>query len=347
MLRQISVYAVLAVAIVLASGGPHAMASVNLAVSGFVSGDTVTATLTAGQSLMGDTSTTLSLTTPGYSTETWNSSQGGLLGWTQVSVNGFGPVQDPSFAPNTGHYLAFNTACVEVVQNVYWDSKATWTIQSLASAPEPNNINGLSGGMGSTAADLIQQLYNNYASNFATASPGGASLFAGAFQMAIWKIEYDSTKVDTGGNVVPNQSPGSFDFNTGRLTATAGTDETKLATAMLNGGTFGSMPYSRLTGATGDQSANPTVYALVSTTGGDGNNGFQDQAIAFVTLGNTAVSASVVPEPASLVIWSLLAGGSASLAVARKRRQGSGPRWSRENREAILAAVIGKDVTNS
>ncbi len=47
-----------------------------------------------------------------------------------------------------------------------------------------------------------------------------------------------------------------------------------------------------------------------------------------------------VPEPASLVVWSVLAGSAAGLTVARrKRRNAAAGRWSDESRSAIFAVV--------
>jgi hypothetical protein len=50
-----------------------------------------------------------------------------------------------------------------------------------------------------------------------------------------------------------------------------------------------------------------------------------------------------VPEPTSLAVWALLAGGSAGLATARRRRRDSSPRWSRQNRDAILEVIAGRN----
>jgi hypothetical protein len=45
-----------------------------------------------------------------------------------------------------------------------------------------------------------------------------------------------------------------------------------------------------------------------------------------------------VPEPASLIVWSVLGAGAASVAVRRHRNA----RWSAENRQAIHSMVAGK-----
>ncbi len=49
-----------------------------------------------------------------------------------------------------------------------------------------------------------------------------------------------------------------------------------------------------------------------------------------------------IPEPASIVVWSLIAGGAAGLASLRKRRSDSSSRWSDDRREAIFAVIEGK-----
>jgi len=47
-------------------------------------------------------------------------------------------------------------------------------------------------------------------------------------------------------------------------------------------------------------------------------------------------SGYAIPEPASLIIWGLLASGCAGVAVVRRRRRGvTGTPWSEENRQAI------------
>ena len=50
----------------------------------------------------------------------------------------------------------------------------------------------------------------------------------------------------------------------------------------------------------------------------------------------------LVPEPASLVVWSVLAGSAAGLAVCRRRRAAAKGRWSNETGEATLEVINGK-----
>jgi hypothetical protein len=79
----------------------------------------------------------------------------------------------------------------------------------------------------------------------------------------------------------------------------------------------------------------PKIAVLTTVTGGPA----QDQWVYIPHEGG-----NIVPEPASLLIWSLLGLGSTGLAVWSRRRRGGltetgEPRWSRENREAILSLI--------
>jgi len=327
MLRQISTSAALAVALVLASGGPHAKAALVVAIPQnlpFQIGDQVQAQLSpyTPPTLLGTGYANLILNIPGYGSTTWTSGQGGLLGWTSGS--------DLTTPGGPALISSFNTACVQVLQDVNWaPSVSSWTVAPLATAPFPNGSgSGVpTGGMGYNAAGLIQSLYTEVTklgpgNTINPDNPGLNNLNAGAFQMAIWKIEYDYATANNSVNPITGAS-----FTTGNLQVTNG---------VTGAGTEAALAVSELNGLTAATTID-NVYAL---TGGT----FQDQ-VFFVPAGSvdTIQPPPVVPEPASLVIWSILAGGSASLAVARKRRQGAGPRWSPENREAILA-VIAKDV---
>ena len=52
---------------------------------------------------------------------------------------------------------------------------------------------------------------------------------------------------------------------------------------------------------------------------------------------------SPIPEPASLVVGSLLAGASAGVVAARKRQsKASGAGWSNENRDDSLSMIEGR-----
>ena len=79
---------------------------------------------------------------------------------------------------------------------------------------------------------------------------------------------------------------------------------------------------------------------LMNLQAADGS-GVPSQMIAYG--GPLAFAPAPVPEPGSLVVWSVLAAGSAGLAAARRRRRrATGVRWSTERREAILAVIDGR-----
>jgi hypothetical protein len=207
MTPKIRAYSIV-IAALLMTGGSRATASIQ-----FHLGDVVHATLDSATSFMGTGATSLALyDSSNHLQETWNSSQGGLLGWTNVTVNGLA-------APN------FNTSCIEVLQNVSWGSPAQWTIVDLATAPKPNPLNGLTAlsGMGTAVANLIETLYNTHYADAETSHTD-----AGAYQIAIWKLVYDGAGVVSGP-----------DFTTGRLQAND-TAEVELADLWLKGltGTF-------------------------------------------------------------------------------------------------------------
>ena len=62
----------------------------------------------------------------------------------------------------------------------------------------------------------------------------------------------------------------------------------------------------------------------------------------YPAFGKDLVLGSTVPEPASLIIWGLLASGCAGVAVVRRRRRGAtGTPWSEENRQTIRRIVDG------
>ena len=199
----------------------------------------------------------------------------------------------------------FLTSCIEVVQNISYGSTFTYTVADLATAP----IGGSSTPMTSAKANLVQSLFNSH-------YPGSAATKeqAGAFQIALWKIVYDGGYDATTNN-----------FTTGGRMRLQGSPNAN-GTAMLNSAA------SMLTGLV-PAAAHPFVYALTSTSS-------QDQLWGIVVEPQVLAA---VPEPASLVVWSVLAGGAAGLAVRRRRKASQG-RWSPEAREAIFDIVQGRAV---
>ena len=228
-------------------------------------------------------------------------SNGGALLWTNqnlnnpnleaysisgLSVNG----SVPSGWPNT-NATNFVSFCIEIGQDVYVPSSDTYTLSSLSSAPI-----GTGGGitppdvpMGSLAANLISQLW--YAHITSVAATSAASAFnsngnLGAFQLAVWKLVYDQGA--------------SLTLASGNLTAA---NTTERATA--NNWLAALDTYNSGLGHSGVGSA--TLRAFTS-------NSVQDQV---VELPGAGPSSSVVPESATVVMWTAL--GLVGAVIMRRR----------------------------
>jgi hypothetical protein len=76
---------------------------------------------------------------------------------------------------------------------------------------------------------------------------------------------------------------------------------------------------------------------LVLNPGKDNTSGAQNQSCLYENTEN-----AVVPEPASLLIWTVVGAGAAGMALMNRRRRRSGARWSTENRQAILGMIDSK-----
>jgi hypothetical protein len=123
----------------------------------------------------------------------------GYIPWTQAAGS------DPAFGP-VGH--VFTTFCIELTQDVGIGGNYTFTTDSLKNAPNPgtsqSQVTPGTVGMGTAKADAIGRLWNGFYSQ-SMSLPNAA-----AFQLAIWRIEYDwgsSTLEDfTTGNFRANSS---------------------------------------------------------------------------------------------------------------------------------------------
>ncbi len=202
----------------------------------------------------------------------------------------------------------FYTSCIEVVQDVYWGHLQSWTVAGLVGAPNPGAQ------IDATIAGEITALFSNFYPDpqMILSDPNLTTQdrreWAGAYQIALWKLVYDGA---------------SSSFSTGNLRVT--NTPTGAAANMLAEAQF-------FLSNLGSASPNATVWALTNPLN-------QDQAYG-VIVADAQVGAAV-PEPASLVVWSLLAGGAAGLTVGRRRREVAQGRWSSDTRQAILDAVSG------
>lgn len=190
----------------------------------------------------------------------FNYGYSGYVNWAQTPANN-----------NTGIPNNFSTFCIELTQNISIGSTYTYTLATLESAPTPGSPQtGQPNGMGSFKANAIRKLWAGaYSSNM-------SQVDAAAFQLAVWRLEYDldSTKTIsqmtsfTSGNfrVLGNNSAGN--------SAVAAAQS--LITKVMDG-TFTNMEMD-----------------LVALT----NENYQDQIT--VSSGPTFQE---VPEPASLGLW--------------------------------------------
>jgi hypothetical protein len=201
----------------------------------------------------------------------------GQIQWQGVSANA---------APFAG---AFDTYCIDLIQDVYFGCTYTFNEGALSGGPNPGAYpNGQTGGMGTAKADEIDELYgSHYAATLASGQTGDDD--RQAFQLAIWNIVYDTdTSVSDGS--------GSFYVASGVDTNAINTANSWLVEA-----------------------ANPANQDLDATNviGLFAENGAQDQ----VALGGPTpdrLTPAGVPLPSSAAMGGALLAGA--MVIARFRR---------------------------
>jgi hypothetical protein len=104
----------------------------------------------------------------------------GQIQWQGVSTNA---------APFNG---AFDTYCIDLIQDIYFGSTYTFTEGALSSGPNPGAYpDGQTGGMGTAKADEIDELFgSDYSATLASGQTGDDD--REAFQLAIWSIIYNN-----------------------------------------------------------------------------------------------------------------------------------------------------------
>ena len=166
--------------------------------------------------------------------------------------------------------LAF---CIEMTEFIQYGPTK---LAMIPLADGPQQVSGPNiHGMGTTSAMLIEELWGQHI-NTVLSPPAGltTSQAAGAFQLAIWKLEYDGKD--------PYGTPGSVNFGKGYVEARAtnSSDAAILSTAShwIN-----------------SLSLNPSPGQLANLVALSGGN-YQDQVFQIVT-----------PEPSSNLIWLVVA----------------------------------------
>jgi hypothetical protein len=110
----------------------------------------------------------------------------GVVNWTVATPPAGKP--NASWVPPVGG--SFTTFCIELSQDINPGKVYTYQLTALAYAPSPGTApaqaNPPHAGMGTIKANAIEELWGQDYSSIATNSTNAA-----AFQLAIWKIEYD------------------------------------------------------------------------------------------------------------------------------------------------------------
>ena len=187
--------------------------------------------------------------------------------------------------PDATHSISSIVFCVEIPETMAVGTNYTYTygdistagIVSLEDAPI---LNGGIGVMGPGAASLIEGLWSQHRSTLDLTN----RTQIGAFQLAIWELEYD------GQNGPSSLAGGNFQV-----------DDATVAEALLAQGWITAL------GA----HWNPTDKL------------YEGSRAELVALADQRQQDSVVeiPEPVSLVIWTVLGAGAAAMALRRRRAQ--------------------------
>lgn len=197
----------------------------------------------------------------------------GYVNWSQTPANN-----------NPGIPNHFSTFCIELTQNVYFGGTYTYNLTALELAPTPGSPQtGQPDGMGTLKANAIRTLWGSaYSSNM-------SQIDAAAFQLAVWRLEYDWDGKKTI-NQMKDFTTGNFLANGANADGSAAVTAAQLLVTHVLDGTFTTME-TNLVALTSDQ--------------------FQDQI-------------TVTPEPASVTLG--LVGGVGLILGRRFVRRKKSPK---------------------
>lgn len=205
----------------------------------------------------------------------------GFLNWSQS------PAGNNAFVPQN-----FSTFCIEISQNVGIGGTYTYLVADLANAPNTNN--NPSAQMGAAAAQAIGVLWAQYYPTLDNNNNPQASLVqAAAFQLAIWRIEYDW-----------NDGLSKTDFTNLSLST---------ANFQANGNSSVTTAASSMLGFVYDNDATaPVATGLIALT----NASYQDQITLDPPLAAT-------PEPSSLCLGIIGSLVLTTFGYGRRRQPGN------------------------
>lgn len=132
---------------------------------------------------------------------TFTLNQGGAMDWnwnSGTNANGSTMASDPFLGiDGLAHGSSFISFCIEVSQDISLNGKYDYMLEPLNLAPQPGDPPFDGSGMGQNAATQIEQLWAHYLPTISALSgnTSAENAQAAAFQLAIWKLEYDQNQL--------------------------------------------------------------------------------------------------------------------------------------------------------
>lgn len=241
-------------------------------------------------------------------------SQAGAFNWSHLTNVSGTPLAFTASPSNSSDFISF---CIELTQDISFGHTYQVDAIDLSAAPIPAS-GPLGSGMGTSAAGYIGQLWAAHFTGIFTGSASTQDANAAAFQLAIWKLEYDagSMRFDTTNpshllqeyNSTTHQW-GAIDFGIGHLRAPATDTIVKQAAVWLNALSSNDRT-ANLVALTGHQYYDSQGH-LIQTP-------FQDQVVETPLF--SPPGQNTVPEPSSLMLCAI--GGLGMAAARRGRRRG-------------------------